>query len=251
MNPQEVPGLRMIVLHEVPSTNLWAKEALRSGEMVPGDAVLAHYQSAGRGQRNKGWWCPSGEGLLMSIALKTNGLQSIQGFWIGAMAAMAVRTVLATAAPSLKLTLKWPNDILSGQRKLGGLLAEHGLAGMRIEWSVVGIGINLHQTAFPAELPHATSVAGQTGLILQPEVLGRQIAVAVHAAIDRLRSGFDPRATYQDQLWGMQVAKSFYIEGQWVYGIPKALDAWGRLGVEVDGKTHFYDVGQLKWAEFA
>jgi BirA family biotin operon repressor/biotin-[acetyl-CoA-carboxylase] ligase len=189
--------------------------------------------------------------MLLSIVLKTNGLHSSQGFWIGASAALAVQAVLAQQVPTLKLALKWPNDILSGHQKIGGLLAEHGLAGTRIEWSIIGIGINLLQRHFPEDLPHATSMALSTGTAINPESLARSVVEAVHAAVERLKAGFDPRATYQSRLWGMQVAKPFHVDGAVVYGIPKALDAWGRLGVEMDGKTQFFDVGQLKWADFA
>ena len=218
--------------------------------MAPGDVVYTHYQTGGRGQRDARWECLEGQGLMASFVLDVKGLHADKAFWVGAAGALALLHVLREVAPSLKLSLKWPNDILSGSKKLGGMLLENGLAGSRLEWSVLGVGINLHQTSFPAHLPHATSLAMEGVGGVQPEGLIEPMAHALEGALTRLRSGVDFRDAYLKELWGIQMSKAFRTSRGREFGIPKGVDAAGRLAVEINGETRFFSVGELRWEAF-
>lgn len=149
------------ILHfdSLPSTNLEAIKRAAEGA-AEGLCVVAAEQTAGRGRRQREWVSPRGAGLYFSIILRP---QFDQSSWplLTLMAAIAVHDGLL-AACFLETDIKWPNDILVDEKKLCGILAEtvETPLGRAV---VVGIGINLTQSAFPPALETiATSVEAAT-----------------------------------------------------------------------------------------
>src|ERR1041385_6879965 len=155
---------RVLRFESLPSTNTQLARLASEGA-AEGLAVVAHEQTAGRGRLQRAWSSPKGAGLYFSILLRP---AIPQEHWplITFMAALAVGDALNEAA-GVHTDIKWPNDLLSGERKICGILAEviETPAGRAV---IVGIGITLTQNAFPPELAHvATSVSEATGR--QPE----------------------------------------------------------------------------------
>jgi BirA family biotin operon repressor/biotin-[acetyl-CoA-carboxylase] ligase len=148
----------------LPSTNTEAARQAAAGA-PEGLCIVAREQTAGRGRQERCWISPLDAGLYFSIVLRPR-LELNSWPLITLMAALAVREAVA-AACGLEADIKWPNDICARERKLCGILAEtveteSGRA------CVLGIGINLNDSAFPAELQEiATSIESLTGK--QPE----------------------------------------------------------------------------------
>ena len=161
-----MPSLRIKTLHyeSLPSTNTEVARLAASGASE-GLSIVADEQTAGRGRLQRTWSSPKGAGLYFSVLLRPKmPLHS----WplITFMAALATADALDNAA-GLHAEIKWPNDLLAGERKICGILAEaiETSAGRAV---VLGIGINLTPQAFPEELKTvATSVSEATGR--QPE----------------------------------------------------------------------------------
>jgi BirA family biotin operon repressor/biotin-[acetyl-CoA-carboxylase] ligase len=131
------------------STNINAVAAARLGA-PHGSVYLSDEQLAGRGRGNHGWISTAGEGLYMSVLLRPQFPAAHLPFLplaTGLAAADAIRAV-----SSLTIDLRWPNDLLIGSRKTGGILVETGNDSKGLPYAVVGIGINVHQRAFPAGL---------------------------------------------------------------------------------------------------
>jgi BirA family biotin operon repressor/biotin-[acetyl-CoA-carboxylase] ligase len=155
---------RVLRFESLPSTN-GELARLASEGADEGLSIVADEQTAGRGRLQRMWSSPKGAGLYFSILLRPT---IPQDHWplITFAAALAVADALHEAS-DLQADIKWPNDLLSGERKICGILAEaiETPTGRAV---IVGIGINLTENAFPAELADvATSVAGATGR--QPE----------------------------------------------------------------------------------
>ena len=156
-----------IHFESLPSTNLEA--ARQAGEgAAEGLCIVASEQTAGRGRLGRQWISPRDAGIYCSTLLRP---QFDQKRWplITLMAAVVVHEALLDSC-ALQTDIKWPNDILYGEKKLCGILAEtiDTPAGRAV---VVGIGINLSNDSFPAELAAtATSVAAATGR--QPDLEG-------------------------------------------------------------------------------
>ncbi len=143
------------------STNADAVAAARSAA-PHGSVYLADEQTAGRGRGDHGWISAAGEGLYVSVLLRPQipaARLSLLPLAAGLAAADAIRAVSGLAAD-----LRWPNDLLIGPRKAGGILVEAKIQSQRLPHAVVGIGINVHQREFPPNLATpATSLDLEAG----------------------------------------------------------------------------------------
>jgi BirA family biotin operon repressor/biotin-[acetyl-CoA-carboxylase] ligase len=158
---------------ETGSTNADVAALARSA--VPeGVVVVAGYQSAGRGRRDRRWSAGPGDGLLASVLLRPQAPVGRFG-----LIPLAVGVAIVDAARALGVDdacLKWPNDVLVGEAKLAGILSEliadeDGRGGGAAV--VVGFGVNLR--AIPSEVPDATSLAELTGVPVDSDALLRSI----------------------------------------------------------------------------
>src|SRR5262249_28483567 len=129
-----------------------------------GVSVTADTQHAGRGRRGREWYSPPGAGLYLSTLIRPTGpSETLPIVTLAAGVAAATAVQAATMLPGER---KWPNDLVIGPmwRKLGGILCEAAGLGSRIDMVVVGIGINVGQAAYPAELSErATSIEVELG----------------------------------------------------------------------------------------
>ncbi|MBK8261562.1 MAG: biotin--[acetyl-CoA-carboxylase] ligase [Nannocystis sp.] len=138
---------------EIDSTNdralAWAREGAPHGALVTADA-----QRAGRGRRGRAWWSPPGSGLYFSVIVRPAALAGHAGGWgaVGLAVGVGLREALGPRLP--RATLKWPNDLLCGGRKLAGILCEARWQGGQAEALVIGVGVNVYRErgAFGADL---------------------------------------------------------------------------------------------------
>ena len=160
-----LPG-RNIEYHSIiDSTNIRAK-ALGAAGAPHMTLVLADEQTAGRGRMTRTWVSPPGTSALMSLLLrpKLPAYRAPELVFISAIASCeAVNRLLGRPAA----TVKWPNDLVIGTKKISGTLLEMALDGADIGYAVVGIGVNILGVDFPPELPYAGSIESAAGVRLQ------------------------------------------------------------------------------------
>jgi BirA family biotin operon repressor/biotin-[acetyl-CoA-carboxylase] ligase len=153
---------RVIDLDEVDSTQ---SEVLRRAVAgaPEGTVVTARHQRAGRGSRGHDWWDAPGQSLLASVLVRPAG-SAANAPQLSLVGGLAVADALVEVA-LVPARIRWPNDLLVGGRKVGGILAEASSDGAgRLLHVVLGIGINLNQSAFPPILAgRATSLRLVTG----------------------------------------------------------------------------------------
>ena len=151
-----------------------AVHALAEQGAAAGVAVAALEQTAGRGSRRRDWSSQPG-GLWMSVLLRPardSGMQ-VLGLRAGLAMVHALETVGAQG-----LMLKWPNDIMAGGRKAGGILSEARWSGDRPAWVAVGIGLNV-RNQLPAELADTASRLVEHGITTELEPLAQCVADAL------------------------------------------------------------------------
>jgi len=143
----EFIGRNFVYCEEIDSTNsflLKSKEYNKHGLVL-----LAEYQSAGRGRRNRSWLSTKEQNLTFSILLKENiSSGNINSLILGA--AVAVAQALENLY-QFKVNLKWPNDVLINNRKISGILVESSSKGNKIEKAVIGIAVNVNQSGFAGQ----------------------------------------------------------------------------------------------------
>lgn len=175
-------NFNVIKLDAIPSTNDWLKDLSMQGKAVDGDVVWVLNQTHGRGQRENVWQSQAGKSLTMSVFKCHNAFDAKQSFMINCAVSLAICHTLKNHY-HLDVKVKWPNDILSAGKKIGGLLIENIIVGNRIKASVVGVGINVNQDKFE-NLPKASSLFLQTGC-------GTEITTLLEQTLDVLGLYFD------------------------------------------------------------
>ena len=135
---------------EIESTNVEARQLARRGA-PEGTVVVAEAQTAGRGRLGRRWTSPSGKGLLFSVVLRPSLPMSEAHLLTLVIAAAAAESIEKHL--SSRVSIKWPNDLMIGDRKIGGILLEVAGEHDEIEWVIAGIGLNVN-TEF-SELPVA------------------------------------------------------------------------------------------------
>jgi BirA family transcriptional regulator, biotin operon repressor / biotin---[acetyl-CoA-carboxylase] ligase len=215
-----------------------------------GMAYVADEQTAGRGRGAHGWESPPGSGLYVSVLLRPR-LVPADALWLSLAAGLAVHDAVAQVT-SLEADLRWPNDLLFGRRKFCGVLSELNAEVTRIRHMVIGIGINVHQQQFPAELRElATSLYIETGrdwprqelLAALLQSLDREVnALAAPGELERATASILARLE-RSSSWirGKQV----YVEGLDGYaGITEGLDSRGFLRIRTpEGVKTVYSGG--------
>ena len=125
--------------------------------------IRTDFQTAGRGQAGNSWESEEGKNLLFSALLRYNNIRATEQWRLSMLVAVALWEVLANYLPQEQLSIKWPNDIYFGDKKLVGILIENSLSGQYIGYSIAGIGLNINQTEWRSNAPNPISMKEITG----------------------------------------------------------------------------------------
>ena len=153
--------LKVIKLSAIDSTNDYLKALCRKVDLDEEVVVVANEQTRGKGQMEAKWYSKGGKSLTFSVFKRLKSLDVNDQFAINCAVSLGLLNSLKKIGIS-NLTVKWPNDILAGGKKICGILIENQLQGDIIKSTIVGIGINVNNSHFP-DLPRATSMALRAG----------------------------------------------------------------------------------------
>lgn len=151
------------------------------------DAVWAEHQSAGRGQRGHSWHSEQGENITFSVVLTPTFLPIQEQFLLSEIVALALVHTLRDYG--IECRIKWTNDIYAGDSKIVGILIEHALSGDTLARTIAGIGLNVNQREFPADLPNPTSMACERGQLFDREEIIKRIVQNLETLYNRLEQG--------------------------------------------------------------
>ena len=170
----------------IDSTNTYALDQARIGA-ADGSFYVADEQTAGRGRSDHTWHSNAGQGLYLSVLLRPD-LATADLVWLPLLAGLAAHRAIQEIT-ALTADLRWPNDLLIGNRKTGGILVEAQADSERATAAVIGIGINLHQQRFPLGLAtEPTSLDLETSRITSRQQLLIALLQALHAELASLQS---------------------------------------------------------------
>lgn len=223
--------MKLIKLSAIPSTNDYIKEMSSSDKVENFTTVWAEFQTKGRGQMGTQWNAEVNKSLTFSV-LVNYSFQIIENIY--SFNALVVCALL-NAFEDLNLTkvyVKWPNDILAGNKKIAGVLIENTFKGQNDIQSVVGIGINLNQMHFD-DLPQAGSILSVFNQIIDPETLLRSVV----SNLEQLFNDFPNNSIklwdlYHENLFRKDIVSAFELpDGKQMSGIIKGVDIEGYLKV--------------------
>jgi len=166
------------------------------------DQVYTDYQTAGRGQMGNGWESEPGKNVLVSVRLNHHQLSAHDQWQICEMASVALWQTVAPYVPKAEqLTIKWPNDLYYGDRKLAGMLIEHTLCGTFVKDSIIGIGLNVNQTQWTGNAPNPISIKQISGQENNIPLLVDQLATNLR---NQGASSRDWQTIYRNHLYRKQ-----------------------------------------------
>jgi BirA family biotin operon repressor/biotin-[acetyl-CoA-carboxylase] ligase len=166
--------------YKIGSTNSEAMRAAADGA-PEGSVFLAEEQLSGRGRGAHTWESARSEGIYCSVILRPV-MPPSDALIFSLAAGLAVRAAVAEIAPQLPVDLKWPNDLLLGNKKFCGILTEMNAEATRVNHLVVGIGINVNQSKFPAEL---REIAASLRIATRTEWSRVELCAALLKSLDR------------------------------------------------------------------
>lgn len=246
----QINSQNLIVLDEVSSTNDYLKAKLPKSTPLPEyTAIMARNQTAGRGQRDKVFFGNPGESLTFSFVLYPDELSIEQQFFLTIVVALGINDWLSQY--SNHVYIKWPNDMILHDKKLVGVLIENSIRQKSIVHAVVGIGINVFQKQFPAEIANkATSMIQHINLSSSESL--EEMCLAV---IDKIRKRYQTLTdenskkillgAYNEKLFRKGIESLFDIDGQRTAGIITGVDETGKLQMNIDGKPHVFSLHEI------
>ena len=201
--PTKIFGRQVHYYPQIDSTNNRLKQLADQG-IAEGVLLLADEQLSGRGRFERTWYAPPGSSLLTSLLFRPAFLSPIQAQQLTMICALAMVEAILDQT-GLAVGLKWPNDLVYHGRKLAGILTELGFVGHRLEWAVVGLGLNVNfdfSTLAEAKMLQqtATSLQSILGRPISRLALLRAYLVQVEQRYLALRAGQSPFADWVQKL---------------------------------------------------
>ncbi|UOQ97732.1 biotin--[acetyl-CoA-carboxylase] ligase [Hymenobacter sp. 5317J-9] len=240
-------GQQLLWLPACASTNSEAQALIVQNRASEGCTVITDFQSAGRGQRGNQWEGAAAENLMLSVVWQPTFLAAAQQFQLSQAVALGVHDWAAALLGSdPKLKLKWPNDLYYGDQKLGGILIENTLSGAKIQYSIIGIGMNINQQGFA--VPTATSLGLLTGRAYDRAALAARLLECLERRYLQLRAGQVGalRQAYLHALYRYQETHSFLIDGQETQGQIVGVEDDGRLAVAVGAELRRFGMQEIR-----
>ncbi|WP_297869252.1 biotin--[acetyl-CoA-carboxylase] ligase [uncultured Flavobacterium sp.] len=240
--------MRIIKLDAIDSTNHFLK-ALSVQESCENFTVVStESQTEGKGQRGSGWVSESGKNLTFSVlySQKVDGITSL--FTLNIMVALSVVEALKSVS-NLNFVIKWPNDILAENKKIGGILIENTFKNSNEVQSIIGIGLNVNQSKFE-NLPQASSLFLLENKTFDREILLISIVNQLEYNLKQLPILGETHFwdAYHKILFKKNVVSAFEsVAGNRFVGKIQEVTRDGKLAVMMeDDSIHFFDVKEVK-----
>ena len=231
-------GHRIELRGQINSTNREAVALAHAG-VEHGTVVVADSQTEGRGRLSRQWFSPPGVNLYCSIVIKkTINADRLAEWlsWLPLMTALAAAESIETVAAA-HVAVKWPNDLLIAERKVGGILCESGTVARSGPFQVIGIGLNINgeRNDFPEDLREtATTIRHETGHPIERNRLLVQFLYELEACVEEFESRGSERVAlaYRQRCSTIgKTVKATLTDGKEFVGLAEAIEQDGALRV--------------------
>ncbi|MFQ6000582.1 MAG: biotin--[acetyl-CoA-carboxylase] ligase [Anaerolineae bacterium] len=229
-------GQKVVCFESIGSTNEVAKGLVDKGA-PEGTLVIAEEQTAGKGRLGRRWIALAGTGLLFSLLLYPDlTLEQIPRLTM--LASLAAAEAIESVA-GLPVRFKWPNDIMIRGRKAGGVLTEVGVTGERLDYVVVGIGLNVNWN--PSQVPElagkATGLSEELGREVSRLELLQRVLLSMEREYLRLQEGYLPHEVFTSRLANMDQKVEVVLPRGKEEGFVDGVDGEGALLLRRDDGT--------------
>lgn len=237
----------IIEYESIGSTNEEMKRLLKNGWMHEGMCIWTPKQLQGKGQRGNSWQSVPNKDLTFSILLKPPRHKELSAFSILQMMSLAVVHYLESRIDGNDILIKWPNDILVGQKKICGVLIENSISGGDVT-SIVGVGLNVQSSVADRSDLKATSIWQESGKLYSVRAELDKLLGEISRQYSRmLNSPQEVFEAYQQLIFGRNETLQFVENDDNAFqAVIKGVNSDGCLVIERDGVAKAYLHGQIK-----
>ncbi|RBA28110.1 biotin--[acetyl-CoA-carboxylase] ligase [Flavobacterium tibetense] len=240
--------MNIIKLSAIPSTNTFLKELSATENLPEFTIVVAENQQEGKGQRGSNWASEGGKNLTFSVLVKNFTTKHDSVFVLNILVANALlNTLNKFQIPNV--SIKWPNDILSGKKKVAGILIENSFKSANEITSIIGIGLNVNQTNFE-NLPLASSLAVVANTLFDKDQLLTEIVTEIKLLLEELSHSNAEFLwkTYHQNLFMKDKVASFQVGNEKPFSaVIQGVSVEGKLLLlQEDDLVHEYDIKEIK-----
>ena len=211
--------------------------------------VSADEQTAGKGMGSNSWESEVGKNLTFSLAADMSFLPAERQFLLSEAVPLGIVEVLDKLLPVEKLSIKWPNDIYYGNRKLAGILINSTIKANMMDISIIGIGLNVNQMQFQNWPTHPISLKLITGKDFELQPLLEQLAEHIIIKVEQLKS--NPTTIEQDylkRLFRYRTWADYEVDGKVLRLFMTGIDPFGRLQLVDEQQTLYtFDIKEIKF----
>jgi len=248
----------IIKLPKVKSTNNYAQQQIENKALKEGDVIFTINQEEGRGHGDNRWESEPGKNLQISIILEPHMIEASNQFILTQIVSLAITDLIRKNIRDKKLKhevrIKWPNDIYVGDFKIAGILFQNFIKRNKIEYSVVGIGINVNQNRFFSSAPNPISLIQASNKSINITKLLKKLLNNIGTNYEKYTfegNYTELKTSYINNLYRYNVRSNYSdITGAFMGQIVD-IDQYGRLIIRLDNGTEKkYDFKEIKFRHY-
>ena len=238
-----------IFLDVVHSTNDYALDLLAKSNPIEGTVISTHNQTKGKGQIGRTWFSGEYKNLSFSLVLTPHFLPIQDSFYLSMILALAISDEVRARTRSEDVTIKWPNDIYVGDKKIAGLLLQQNVQGKKISTCILGVGLNVNQIEFPEFLPNPVSLYNIIRTIFDLQEIESSILERIGQYYLKLRnrefSGI--KQLYLKNLYRRgETSKFTFADDKVIEAEILGIDEIGKLVLQINGALEKFSLHELK-----
>ena len=238
---------RFIYLKEVDSTNQYALLVPNETPQEP-TCFYSFSQTKGRGQIGRFWYTGEEKNIAVTYLWSAVNILAKNQFVISMSFALAIYDFLELHGVQ-NVSIKWPNDIYVGNKKVAGILIQNSLRSSHISTCYLGVGLNINERSFPTDIPNPTSLALEKDQSYKLVDLIHQITEATEKRLNQilLRSRAAIQDEYLNRLYRKDTAHPFLIDTQEYTGIIRGITEEGKLKLEIEGEVRLLNFREVSY----
>jgi len=242
--------LKIIKIASTESTNSYAEKLLSQRKIDTPVCIVAIDQTSGKGLEQNNWESEPGKNLTISIVCFPEFLPATKQFTLNKTVALAVFDTLKLLLPNERIHIKWPNDIYINNKKAAGILIQTSVQGQRMNWAIIGIGININQKTFPKNIPNPASVIQYKNTESDLDKVLDNFIKAFNKCFSQLEAGkidwIDKQ--YLENLYLINSRSKYIFNGKKNWATIVGVNQYGWLKLSVsDGKIIECDMKQVQF----
>lgn len=239
----------IIRLAETESTNTHAIQLLSQQRPENGCVIITDHQTKGKGQDTNSWESEKGKNLTFSIILYP-GFTADQQFVFNKAISVGICDFLKTELPDYTVSIKWPNDIYIGDKKACGILIQNSVIGNKLDFMVVGIGLNVNQTVFQSNAPNPVSLQTITGIKYDLDIVREKLLKCIFKRYSQVNPETKQiiENEYHKALFRLMEWHEYLVKSNNVVARITGTNEYGQLLLEAEGgEIMVCDLNEVKF----